>query len=119
MEKLKNMRRQVQRFDEKGKFQLKILIDLARNTTINRNNQILLNKLVEISCGKWSSVVMAPKRVRAMMRQNRSMSKNGSLTHFGSQSQMSAFPGKAGSVGPKSMNIGVRRLENDRIEREN
>lgn len=31
---------------------------------INKNNQILLNKLVEISCGKWSSVAMAPKRIR-------------------------------------------------------
>jgi hypothetical protein len=27
-----------------------------RNLTINKDNQILLNKLVEISSGKWSSV---------------------------------------------------------------
>ena len=27
-----------------------------KNLTINKDNQILLNKLVEISSGKWSSV---------------------------------------------------------------
>ena len=27
-----------------------------KNITINKDNQILLNKLVEISSGKWSSV---------------------------------------------------------------
>lgn len=35
---------------------------------INKHNQVLLNKLVEISCGKWSSVALAPKRVKQMMR---------------------------------------------------
>lgn len=33
-----------------------------KNITINKDNQILLNKLVEISSGKWSSVVTAPRR---------------------------------------------------------
>ena len=33
-----------------------------KNITINKDNQILLNKLVEISSGKWSSVQAAPKR---------------------------------------------------------
>ena len=33
-----------------------------KNLTINKDNQILLNKLVEISSGKWSSVAPAPKR---------------------------------------------------------
>lgn len=32
-----------------------------KNITINKDNQILLNKLVEISSGKWSSVAPAPK----------------------------------------------------------
>lgn len=31
-----------------------------RNITINKDNQILLNKLVEISSGKWSSVAPVP-----------------------------------------------------------
>ena len=33
-----------------------------RNITINKDNQILLNKLVEISSGKWSSVAPAPAK---------------------------------------------------------
>ena len=33
-----------------------------KNLTINKDNQILLNKLVEISSGKWSSVQGAPRR---------------------------------------------------------
>ena len=35
-----------------------------KNITINKDNQILLNKLVEISSGKWSSVAPAPKAKR-------------------------------------------------------
>ena len=30
-----------------------------RNSMVNKDNQILLNKLVEISHGKWSSVATA------------------------------------------------------------
>ena len=33
-----------------------------KNITINKDNQILLNKLVEISSGKWSSVAPAPRK---------------------------------------------------------
>ena len=33
-----------------------------RNITINKDNQILLNKLVEISSGKWSSVAPVPPK---------------------------------------------------------
>lgn len=29
-----------------------------KNITINKDNQILLNKLVEISSGKWSSIAV-------------------------------------------------------------
>ena len=35
-----------------------------RNLTINKDNQILLNKLVEISSGKWSSIAAPPKKNR-------------------------------------------------------
>ena len=80
----------------------------------------MLNKLVEISCGKWSSVAMAPKRVRQMMKQRgQSMTKGISSAQFSSISMGSGFTGRNGSVGPKSLNISVRRIENERIEREN
>ena len=53
---------------------------------MNRDNQILLNKLVEISSGKWSSIK----------------------------------PSKSSNqVGPKSLNMGYRKRETERIEREN
>lgn len=35
-----------------------------KNAEINRENQILLNKLVEISNGKWSSVSKPKKKVK-------------------------------------------------------
>ena len=56
-----------------------------RNLEINRDNQILLNKLVEISAGKWSHI----KKDK-----------------------------EAGQVtqGPKSLNMGYRKRETERIE---
>lgn len=52
----------------------------------------MLNKLVEISSGKWSSVAPVPKKNR----------------------------GKSVRVnGPTSLNMGVRKRETERIEREN
>ena len=35
-----------------------------KNAEINRENQILLNKLVEISNGKWSTVSQPKKKVK-------------------------------------------------------
>ena len=67
-----------------------------RNITINKDNQILLNKLVEISSGKWSSVAPVPKK-RAPRNQSV----------------------KVGVKGPTSLNMGVRKRETERIEREN
>ena len=58
---------------------------------LNRENQILLNKLVDISQGKNSSI-------------------NGPATYK---------KPAAKSVGPKSLNINVRKKETARIEREN
>ena len=64
-----------------------------RNITINKDNQILLNKLVEISSGKWSSVApAATKKVR-----NQSVKVKG----------------------PTSLNMAVRKRETERIEKEN
>ena len=67
---------------------------VEKNIGLNRENAILLNKLVDISQGKWSSV----HGVTALKK----LSKSGSK-----------------SKGPTSLNISIRRKENDRIEREN
>ena len=67
-----------------------------KNIGINKDNQILLNKLVEISSGKWSSVVTAPRRQNKVRNQSV----------------------KVGN-GPKSLNMIVRKKETERIEREN
>ena len=65
-----------------------------KNVTINKDNKILLNKLVEISSGKWSSV--APVPTRKAIRNNSVKVK-----------------------GPTSLNMGVRKRETERIEKEN
>lgn len=65
-----------------------------KNITINKDNKILLNKLVEISSGKWSSV--APVPTRKAIRNNSVKVK-----------------------GPTSLNMGVRKRETERIEKEN
>jgi hypothetical protein len=70
-----------------------------KNITINKDNQILLNKLVEISSGKWSSVVSAPKRMAKAKPRNQSV--------------------KNSLKGPVSLNMLVRKKETERIEKEN
>ena len=65
-----------------------------KNITINKDNQILLNKLVEISSGKWSSVAPAPKRNQSVKVKNN-------------------------VSGPSSLNMGLRKRETERIEKEN
>ena len=60
---------------------------IERNMLINRDNQILLNKLVDISHGKWLSVQPKAKASE--------------------------------TFGPRSLNVGNRKRENERIEREN
>ena len=63
---------------------------------------------------------MAPKRVRQMMKQRgQSMTKGVSSGQFSTVTMGSAFSNRHGTVGPKSLNISVRRQENERIEREN
>lgn len=47
------------------------------------------------------------------------MTKGPSTSQFSTISMGSAFTGRHGTVGPKSLNISVRRNENERIEREN
>ena len=65
-----------------------------KNIDLNRENAILLNKLVDISQGKWSSV------------------------HGPSQYKNKKAP-LPPQIGPRSLNIANRRRENERIEREN
>ena len=78
-------------------------------------NQVLLNKLVEVSAGKLTSVVPAPKRIGAMAKQSQSMARQFSLSNFNS-----VLGNKRGSsVGPKSLNYTNRKNENNRIEMEN
>ena len=69
-----------------------------RNTSMNRTNQILLNKLVDISHGKRSSVA-GPTSISTKVKMQ-----SGSIRQ---------------QPGPRSLNISVRKRENDRIEREN
>ena len=64
-----------------------------KNISINKDNQILLNKLVEISSGKWSSIAPPPKK--------------------------SSVRTQSVKYGPTSLNMGVRKRETERIEKEN
>ena len=66
-----------------------------RNIEINRSNQALLNKLVEISTGKWTSVPQVRDRSHDVSRIHSS------------------------AEGFKSLNLPYRKRETDRIEREN
>lgn len=59
-----------------------------KNLEINRDNQVLLNKLVEISSGKWSHIKKDKEQMLLL-------------------------------VGPKSLNVGYRKKETERIEKEN
>ena len=68
-----------------------VFINNEKNAEINRENQILLNKLVEISSGKHTSVGKPPKKVKKK-----------------------STPGSK-----KSLNYERRKKECDRIEREN
>lgn len=64
---------------------------LELNMNLNRENQLLLNKLVDIS-------------------QGRNQSPNGPAAYKKRH---------ASNIGPRSLNITVRKQENERIEREN
>jgi len=68
-----------------------------KNLEINRSNQALLNKLVEISTGKWSCLPTIPSRDRSV--------------------DVHRSYGPLGNV--KSLNFSSRKRETERIEREN
>lgn len=83
---------------------------------INKHNQILLNKLVEISTGKQVGVVPAPKRLRDIQRQTGGSTIRTSMRLSPPMSSRQ----RGSSVGPKqSLNYLVRKAENERIEHEN
>lgn len=75
--------------------------EAKKNAAISYENQILLNKLVDISNGKWSAVPM-PLRGRTSQSTNRQ-----------------GGGGSKGLYQPTSLNIGYRKKETERIEREN
>lgn len=77
-----------QQYTKALKSQNKTFNQNEKNAGMNRENTILLSKLVDISHGKWSSV-------------------HGPATQKGKKTN--------GSVGPRSLNISVRRRENIRI----
>ena len=68
-----------------------------KNIIISRENQILLSKLVDISNGKWSSVPPASS----------------------AQSRKRVSASQTRVYQPTSLNLGVRKRETERIEREN
>ena len=59
------MRRHEEKLKKNKEFQMN-----EKNIEINRSNQVLLNKLVEISTGKWSSVPHMRDRSADMIRFN-------------------------------------------------
>lgn len=77
---------------KENKTKTKGFLKSEKTAEINRENQILLNKLVEISSGKWSSVAPAPKKVAKK---------------------------KVAAPAKKSLNYERRKKEFERIEREN
>lgn len=80
---------------------------------MNCENQALLNKLVEISQGKQLSVTLHEPRIP------KGMSTDMSKRTLVSQSAFSTVTGSGATERTKSLNISIRKRENDRIEREN
>ena len=79
----------------------KEFMDGMRNMEINLENNHLLDKLVDISTGKWSSVPPWTKRAKSNPR-------------YGTINGSGHNP-----YGPGSLNILVRNKESLRIEKEN
>lgn len=87
---------------------------------INKDNQILLSKLVEISSGKWSSVPKAMLSPQALSNtQSGKFLQPSQISLTRNKSNASTFiqGGAMGAV--RSLNLGVRKQETDRIEKEN
>ena len=87
---------------------------------LNRHNQILLNKLVDISQGKWSSVHGPNSKKRGQsMTQAPGQQSSANLQSEASLNRSQSLMGGSDTFKPRSLNIAVRRQENERIEREN
>ena len=86
LKKIKNLRDQVKKFDMAEK-----------NVHINKDNQKLLSKLIEISSGKWSSIVLPPKKKRT---------KNRTLSQLGNSQVVN---GSVMYCAHQSLNFGVRK----------
>lgn len=83
---------------------------LETNRVLNYHNQVLLNKLVEISQGKQLGVVREPSR-----QGKATVTNEQSVKSLVAVSEISSLTSRR----ERSLNIGLRKRENDRIEQEN
>ena len=93
-----------------------------RNLAINKDNQILLSKLVEISNGKWTSVPKAKDTTLAGATSNATLLHQVSATNLRGKSTTHSAHKTASGSGihmVRSLNLAVRKRETERIEREN
>lgn len=86
-----------------------------RNLEINRNNQKLLSKLVEISNGRYASV---PHVEKVSHQSQGKLINSPSVDAKYRAIRSTSFVGTGISV-VRSLNLGVRKRETERIEREN
>lgn len=85
---------------------------------INRNNQLMLSKLVEISNGRWMGVPCAPKALPPLTKRGLSTAADNRIKMSVTASRYSCTSASMMTTS-KSLNLAVRKKETDRIEREN
>ena len=93
-----------------------------RNLAINKDNQILLSKLVEISSGKWTSVPKAKEIGLAGATSNATLIHQVSTSNLRGKSTANPQTKTVSGSGinmVRSLNLAVRKRETERIEREN
>lgn len=97
-------------------------ISHERNIAINKNNQLLLSKLVDISNGKWTSVPKINQTTTNSTSQHKLFHQS-SAQSFGKknshQHSSTHFAVGSGINLVRSLNLAVRKRETERIEREN
>lgn len=78
----------------------------------------MLNKLVDISQGKWSSV-HGPNSQHKRGRSQANHQSSQNLQNTDSLNRSASYISGVDGFKPKSLNISIRRRDNERIEREN
>ena len=122
----KALKLQARTFQQQGNRSSQKLTPLELNQQVNHRNQMLLNKLVEISQGKQTSlpvnslgttlrngIFTSGKTEMSMQQQSDPLFNNRSQSL--NQTKFNPVPKQQ----PKSLNMVVRKRENERIEREN